>query len=163
MANHRLPEVNGDDGAWGTILNDFLTNEHYNNDNAGAGSADSGGHQNVTLRAGTTLLAPLTFTNPAAQLLSSPVAGAVEYYNNRFYLTQIINSVTNRRTVAVYDDSSGASGDMYYRDANANFVRMPVGTNTYILTSNGTIPTWTAPVAPGLTQQQVMAISSMRI
>ena len=162
MANHRLPEVNGDDGAWGTILNDFLTTEHYNNDNAGAGSADSGGHQNVTLRAGTAALAPLTFANSTFQL-ASPVAGSVEFYNNRFYLTQVINSVTNRRTVAVYDDSSGAAGDIYYRDANANLVRLPIGGNNYTLTSNGSVPVWTAPGGSGLTQQQVMAISSMRI
>jgi hypothetical protein len=157
----RLPEVNADDGAWGDILNQFLNKEHNNVDAGGAGNAASGGHMNVTLLAGTTLLAPLTFTSSTNQL-ATMVAGAVEFYNNRFYMTQIINSVTNRRAVALLDDSAGAAGDMYYRDQYGNLVTMHIGSQNNILTVNGSnVPAWSVPTT--LTQPQVMAITSMRM
>ncbi len=73
----RLPEVNGDDGAWGDILNQFLNKEHYNNDNSGAGDVASGGHMNVTLRPGTASAAPLKFTSGTN--LSAITAGVMEY------------------------------------------------------------------------------------
>jgi len=102
MANHRLPEVNGDDGAWGTILNDFLTNEHYNNDNAGAGSADSGGHQHITLRAGSTAGGTAPITLIAGPLMSTAETGAIEFNNsdNNLYFT---STGTTREMIATSD------------------------------------------------------------
>ena len=39
------------------------------------------------------------------------------------------------------------NGDLIYRDAVSD-TRLPVGTNGQVLTSNGTYPTWSTPVAP---------------
>jgi len=147
MTNYRLPEVNGDDGSWGTLLNQYLNKEHYNNDNGGVGDPASGGHQHITLRPGTATAgtAPIMFDNSASSvLLGTKVAGAFEYSytNDRFYLTQVTD--TARKAIATYyDDGSGATGDMYYRDSSGNFIRMPVGTTGKMLVSDGTTPAWT--------------------
>ena len=83
--------------------------------------------------------------------------------NGNLYVTYTQASVATRLKIAAYNDASGATGDMYYRDASGNFVKLIIGGNNYTLTSNGTTPTWTAPGGSGLTQQQVMAISSMHM
>lgn len=165
MTEQRLPAVNGDDGAWGDILNQYLSKEHYN---TGADNAVNGGHKAITLRPGTTAdgTAPIKFDSTVSSvLMTNKSAGAFEYSytNDRFYLTQVTG--TARKAIATYfDDGSGATGDMHYRDSSGNFVKLAVGSNNYILTSNGTIPTWVAPGSgSGLSQQQVMAISSMRM
>lgn len=164
MAEQRLPVVDGDDGAWGGILNEFLGKEHYNGDASYvAGTSTNGGHKTITIRPGTTAAgtAPLKFTS--GPLLATTEAGAVEFLTDKLYLTQTTG--TTRKTIAMYDDSLGATGDMYYRDASGNFVRLPVGSNTYVLTATGGVPVWAAPSGGGggLSQQQVMAINSLRI
>jgi len=156
MTQQRLPTVNSDDGDWGNILNQFLSKEHHN---TGTDNSLNGGHEKVTLTAGSAVAgtAPLKFnTGP---LLGTPEAGTVEFYNSRFYVTNTTN-VTTQKVIAAYDDSSGANGDIYYRDANANFVKLTIGADKTVLTSNGTTPGW---ATPGPTFQQVLAINSMRI
>jgi hypothetical protein len=145
MTQQRLPIVNDDDGDWGNLLNQYLKKEHYD---SGADNAANGGHQKITIIAGTTVAgtAPLKFnTGP---LLGTPEAGTVEFYNSRFYLTNTTN-VTTQKVIAAYDDSSGATGDIYYRDANANFVKLTIGADKTVLTSNGTIPGWATPASGG--------------
>lgn len=44
-----------------------------------------------------------------------------------------------------FDLGSDAQGDIFYRDSSGNFVRLPIGINGHVLTSNGTIPGWSAP------------------
>lgn len=160
MAEQRLPIVNGDDATWGTILNQFLEKEHYN---TGTDLATNGGHKTITIRPGTTSAgtAPLKFTS--GSLLTSPEAGAVEFLTDRLYFTQTTSST--RKTIAAYDDASGATGDIYYRDTSGNFVRLPIGSNTQVLTVSGGLPSWQAAAGggSGLSQQQVMSISSLRI
>lgn len=165
MANHRLPEVNGDDGNWGTLLNDYLIKEHYNNDNGGAGSSDSGGHQAITLRPGTAAdnTAPIRFDSSASSvLMTNKAAGAFEYSyaNDRFYLTQV--TTTARKAIATfYDDGSGASGDIYYRDGSGNFTRvLVVGTQNQVLSMGASnTPVWTDTTAT--IHQQTMARISL--
>jgi hypothetical protein len=160
MADQRLPVVDGDDGAWGEILNQYLEKEHYN---TGLNDVANGGHKTITVRAGTAAAntAPLKFTS--GTLLTTPEAGAIEFNNNKLYFTQTTGPT--RLTIAAYNDAAGATGDIYYRDASGNFVRLAAGTNSHVLTLASGVPTWAA--APGggggLTQQQVMAIGSMRI
>lgn len=160
MAEQRLPLVNGDDGQWGTILNQYITKEHYN---TGIDNAENGAHKTVTIRPGTATAgtAPLKFTS--GSLLTTPEAGAIEFLSDNLYFTQTTG--TTRKVIAAFDDTLGATGDIYYRDSSGNFVRLAAGTNTHVLTLSGGLPTWAA--APGggsgLTQQQVMAISSMRV
>jgi hypothetical protein len=140
MTNYRLPEVNGDDGSWGTLLNQYLNKEHYNDDNGGVGTTDSGGHQNVTLRAGATGVgtAPLKFTS--GPLMTAAEVGAIEFLTDSLYFTQTTG--TTRKVIAAYDDSSGATGDLYYRDGGGNFVRLGVGSSGDILTVNSGVPVW---------------------
>ncbi len=157
----RLPVVNGDDGAWGTILNSFLSKEHYND---GTDNPVNGGHQTVTIRAGTATAgtAPLKLTS--GTVLTTPEAGAVEFNTDRLYITQTTS--TTRKVIAAFDDSAGATGDLYYRDSSGYFVRLGIGSSSQVLTVTSGLPSW-QPAAGGggggLTQQQVMTISTMRI
>lgn len=148
MANHRLPEVNGDEGTWGTILNDFLTNEHYNNDNAGVGTADSGGHQHITVRAGTTAAGSAPIKLTSGPLMSTSEAGAVEFLSDNLYFTQTTGRA--RKAVATYyNDANGATGDMYYRDGDGNFARIPIGPANSVLSSSNGIPIWASNAPSG--------------
>jgi len=42
----------------------------------------------------------------------------------------------------------GTAGALLYQSAPSTTAKLPIGTNTYVLTSNGSIPTWTAPSVP---------------
>ncbi len=160
MAQQRLPSVGGDDGDWGNILNQYIEKEHYN---TGADNALNGGHKTITIRPGTAAAntAPLKFQS--GTLLTAPEPGAVEFDTDQLYFTQTTSNI--RKTIATYNDASGAEGDIYYRDINGNFVRLPRGSNTHVLTLTGGLPTWAAPAGGGggVSQQQVMAMQSLRI
>jgi len=162
MAQQRLPIVDSDDGLWGTLLNQYITKEHYQNPTLSTDDPVNGGHKTITVRAGTNAAstAPLKFTS--GSLMTAAEAGAVEFLTDKLYYT---TTGPSRKIIAAYDEGSpGATGDMYYRDSSGNFFRLAVGSNTYVLTSNGTTPTWAAPGGgSGLSQQQIMAISSMRM
>ena len=99
MADQRLPIVDGDEGLWGDILNQYLEKEHYN---TGINNTENGGHKTITVRAGTTAAgtAPLKFTS--GSLMSSPEVGAVEFLIDRLYYTQTTG--TTRKTIAATDD-----------------------------------------------------------
>lgn len=157
MAEQRLPIVDSDDGAWGEVLNQFISKEHYN---TGVDNPANGGHKTINLQPGTTAAgsAPIKLTSGA--LMSATEVGAVEFLTDRLYITQTTGAT--RKTIAAYNDASGATGDVYYRDSGGNFVRLGLGGNGTLLTSNGTLPVWQAPAA-GLSQQQIMAINSLRI
>lgn len=160
MAEQRLPIVNGDDGNWGTILNQFLEKEHYN---TGADLPANGGHKTITVRAGTATAGTAPIKLTSGTLLTAPEAGAIEFLSDKFYMTQTTS--TTRKTVAMYDDTSGATGDIYYRDSSGYFTRLPIGSTNNVLTVVSGLPAWAAPTGggSGLSQQQVMAINSMRI
>ena len=145
MADQRLPIVNSDDGTWGDILRQYLQKEHYDD---GTNNAANGGHKNITIRGGTAGAggAPLKFTS--GTLLTTPEAGAMEFAGDNLYLTQ--TSATTRKKVALYDDTSGATGDMYYRNASGYFARLAAGTASQILTMSGGVPSWQTPAASGL-------------
>jgi len=137
MTQQRLPIVNSDDGVWGDIIRQFLMKEHYNDD---TDNAANGGHQTITIRGGTAAsgTAPLKFTS--GTLMTTPEAGAMEFNNNFLYFT--ITSGTVRKKVAMYDDSSGANGDLYYRDSTGNFVRLAAGSNGQTLRLASGLPAW---------------------
>jgi len=143
MPPQRLPIVNGDDGTWGDILRAYLMKEHYDD---GTDNPDNGGHKTVTLRPGTASAgtAPLKFSS--GTLLSSPEAGAVEFNNDNLYFT--ITTGTTRKKVALYDDSSGATGDIYYRDSSGNFVRLGIGSEGQALTVSSGLPAWDDAASP---------------
>ncbi len=142
MAEQRLPTVGGDDGQWGTILNQFLGKEHYN---TGSDNASNGMHQGITVRAGTSSLAPLTFTTTSAALLTTPVAGSLEVDSSGLlYYTQTSGS-SNRRRVMYYDAGSAATGDVFYRDSGGNIVRLAIGSTNDVLTVASGLPSWAAP------------------
>jgi len=137
MVVQRLPIVNSDDGVWGDIIRQYLMKEHYNDD---TDNPVNGGHQKITVRAGTATAgtAPLRFTS--GTLLSSAESGAVEFNGDNLYFT--ITTGTIRKKVAIYDDASGATGDLYYRDSSGNFVRLPPGATGKTLRVSGGLPTW---------------------
>ena len=137
MTVQRLPIVNSDDGVWGDILRQYLMKEHYNDD---TDNAVNGGHKTVTIRAGTATAgtAPLKFSS--GTLLSTAEAGAVEFNTDSLYFT--ITTGTVRKKVAIYDDSSGATGDLYYRDSSGNFVRLGIGSSGQTLKVSSGLPVW---------------------
>lgn len=136
--DQRLPSVAGDDGTWGNILNQFLEKEHYN---TGTNDANNGGHKTITIRAGTATAgnAPLKFTSGTS--LTNPEAGAMEYDGNKLYFTL---SDLVRRTIAMYDDTSGALGDIYYRNSTGSLTRLAIGTFPQTLSISSGIPSWSA-------------------
>lgn len=136
----RLPIVNNDDGVWGDILRQYLKKEHTDD---GTDNAVNGGHQHITLigSTGAAGTAPITFT--AGTNLSTPVSGAMEYDGTSYYLTP---SSATRKKIAIYNDASGATGDIYYRDSSGNFTRLAPGSNGNILTLASGIPSWTTSI-----------------
>lgn len=121
MADQRLPTVNGDDGAWGDILNEFLGKEHYNGDaNYTPGTSTNGGHETVTIRPGTTAAgtAPLKLTS--GPLMTAPEAGAIEFLTDKLYFTQttsatrkVITTGDTNITVSTSAPSSPVTGDLW--------------------------------------------------
>lgn len=136
----RLPVPNSDDGVWGDELVQWLTKEHYDNPSHVDDSTNNGGHQKITIRAGTATAgtAPLKFTS--GTLLGSPEAGAVEFNTDSLYYTD--TSGPTRRKIAAYDDSGSAQGDLYYRDSSGYFVKLALGTGNQVLSVNGSVPGW---------------------
>jgi hypothetical protein len=137
MVQQRLPIVNSDDGLWGDIIRQYIMKEHFNDD---TDNAVNGGHKTVTIRAGTATAgtAPLKFAS--GTLLSSAEAGAMEFNSDSLYFT--ITTGTIRKKIALYDDSSGATGDLHYRDSSGNFVRLGVGATGKTLRVSGGLPAW---------------------
>jgi hypothetical protein len=137
MTQQRLPIVNSDDGVWGDIIRQYIMKEHYNDD---TDNPINGSHKTVTIRPGTASAgtAPLKFTS--GTLLTTPETGATEFAGDNLYFT--ITTGTTRKKVALYDDSSGATGDLYYRDATGNFVRLPVGSSGKTLRVASGVPAW---------------------
>lgn len=117
----RLPIVDGDDGEWGTILNQYLSKEHYN---TGTDNAANGGHKTVTIQPGTTAAgtAPLKFT--AGPLTTTAEAGAVEFNGNHLHFTHPTGS--SREIVATIP-ATGTAGEVYYRGANGTLVAVSGG------------------------------------
>lgn len=140
MAEQRLPIVNNDDGVWGDILRQFLMKEHYNDDTDNP--TENGRHHKVTIRAGTTAAgtAPLKFLS--GSLMTAAEAGAVEFNTDTLYFTITTGAV--RKKVAMYDDTSGATGDVYYRDSNGHLVRLAIGSTGQALRVSGGVPAWTS-------------------
>jgi hypothetical protein len=91
-------------------------------------------------RAGTTAAntAPIKLTS--GSLLTSAEAGAIEFLTDNLYFTQTTS--TTRKKVATYDDSSGATGDIYYRDSSGYFVRLGIGSSNQVLGVSGGLPAW---------------------
>jgi hypothetical protein len=161
MADQRLPTVDGDDGAWGDILNEFLGKEHYNGDgDFNPASSENGGHEKVTIRAGTTAAgtAPITLTSGALMTAAEP--GAVEFLTDKLYYT---TTTPTRMTLAAYPTTGGALGDVYYRSSGGSLTVLTAGTDTHVLTLASGVPTWAAPPGggSGLTQAQVLARQSI--
>ena len=142
MVEQRLPAIDGDEGHWGEILNLFLSKEHYN---SGTDSVTNGSHQKITIQPGTASAgtAPLKFSS--GTLLSSPEAGAVEFNTDTLYFTQTTS--TTRKKIAAYDDTSGATGDIYYRNSSGYFTRLGVGSTGNMLTVSGGIPSWSSSIS----------------
>lgn len=133
----RLPIVNSDDGQWGDIINQYLKKEHYDD---ATDNAVNGGHQKITVRAGTATAGTAPIKLTSGTLLTTPEAGAVEFLTDRYYVTQTTS--TTRKVLAAFDDSSGATGDVYYRDSSGNFVRLGIGSSNQVLSIVSGLPSW---------------------
>jgi hypothetical protein len=135
----RLPIVNSDDGVWGDILRQYLMKEHYNDD---TDNPVNGGHQKITVRAGTATAGTAPIKLTSGTVMSTPEAGAIEFNSDTLFFT--ITTGTVRKKVALYDDTSGATGDIYYRDSSGYFVRLGIGSTGQSLRVSGGIPAWSS-------------------
>lgn len=117
MAEQRLPIVDGDDGAWGDILNQFISKQHYD---TGLDDSANGDHKTITIRPGTTAAgtAPLKFTS--GPLMSTPEAGSVEFLTDKLYFTKttnasrsVITTGDTNITVSNSAPSSPSVGDLW--------------------------------------------------
>ena len=133
----RLPSVNSDDGQWGDILNQYISLQHYNN--AGVNDPLNGTHKTVTLQPGTTasLTAPLKFA--AGPLMTTPEAGAVEFYGDNLFFTQATGPY---RKVLITTDYAGGVGDTLYLNSSQQAVRLPIGASGQVLTVVSGFPLW---------------------
>jgi|GEM_PF-811995 len=135
----RLPIVNSDDGVWGDIIRQYIKKEHYDD---GTDNAVNGGHQNITVRAGTATAGTAPIKLTSGTLLTASEAGAVEFNSDSLYFT--ITTGASRRKIALYDDSAGATGDLYYRNSSGYFTRLPIGSTSQTLQVTGGVPVWDA-------------------
>jgi hypothetical protein len=133
----RLPIVNSDDGIWGDILRQYLMKEHYDD---GTSNAVNGGHQKITVRAGTATAGTAPIKLTSGTLMTAAEAGAIEFDNDSLYFT--ITTGDTRKKVALYDDSVGATGDLYYRNSSGIFTRLPAGADGKTLRVVSGVPTW---------------------
>ncbi len=143
----RLPIVNSDDGVWGDIIRQYIKKEHYDD---GTDNAVNGGHQTITVRAGTASAGTAPITLTSGTLMTASEVGAVEFNNDSLYFT--ITTGTSRRKVALYDDSAGATGDLYYRNSSGYFTRLAVGATGQTLGVVSGSPTWTDMTYPTATK-----------
>jgi hypothetical protein len=158
MYPQRLPIVGSDDGTWGNILLQYLQLQHVN---TGTNSATNGGHQNVTITAGTPSAAPLTFTSGTS--LTTPAAGSMEFTTDTLYFT--ITTGTARETVAMFNDASGAQGDIHYRGSGAAgsagpLQRLGIGSTGQYLGVSGGVPAWTNLTYPTSTKTSAYTITT---
>ncbi len=143
----RLPIVNSDDGVWGDIIRQYIKKEHYDD---GTDNAVNGGHQTITVRAGTASAGTAPITLTSGTLMTASEVGAVEFNNDSLYFT--ITTGTSRRKVALYDDSAGATGDLYYRNSSGYFTRLAVGSTGQRLGVASGSPTWQDTTYPTATK-----------
>ena len=123
----RLPTVNGDNGTWGTVLNDFLSVAH-----AAGGTLNDGTVSNSTIVDGTIALAKLTSSvqtslgkADAALAASGLDAATAALVSGSSSTATAINSKISAATsgsTSIYilatsdpDPSSGSPAGLYFR------------------------------------------------
>lgn len=160
MAEQRLPIVDSDDGAWGDILNQYIEKEHYN---TGVNNAANGGHQHITLRAGTTAAGTAPIKLTSGDLMSAPEAGAVEFLTDNLYFTQTTGTA---RKVITTNDTNGNLPANNLIEGYAS-TATAAGTTTLTVTSKfqqyftgSTTQTVVMPVVSGLTIGQQWQINN---
>lgn len=132
----RLPVVEGDDGQWGDVLNQYLEKEHYN---TGLDDTTNGGHKTITIKPGTDAsgTAPLKFTS--GPLMTIPETGAVEFLSDRFYYTQ--TTAMARKTIATIDDIEHTPTAIWGDYLMSSSIQ--VGMTSYVqVPYSGTIISW---------------------
>lgn len=140
MEEQRLPIVNGDDGHWGDILNQYIGKEHYN---TGSDNVANGSHQWINVvpsdtgTSGTASAAPIKLAS--GPLLGAPQAGAIEFLTDRLYFTQTTG--TTRKTVANTDDITHTPTAVWGDNVMAYSIQ--VGTTSYVrVPYSGAIVSW---------------------
>lgn len=153
----RLPTVNGDDGQWGTILNQYLGKEHFDD---ATDNPLNGGHKTITIRAGTAVAGTAPLKIASGIILTTPEVGAIEFSTDRLYYTQTTG--TSRRVIAAFDAASAATGDLHYVDAGGNFAKLAIGSSMQVLTVVTGLPAWQTPtVGIGAGSQTIGQISAI--
>jgi hypothetical protein len=152
----RLPIVNSDDGTWGDIIRQYIQKEHYDD---GTDNPINGGHQKITVRAGTAAAGTAPIKLTSGTLMTAAEVGAVEFNTDSLYFT--ITTGAARRKVALYDDTGGATGDIYYRNSSGYFTKLPIGTaDGQQLTVSGGTPAWKDTILPTATKTTSYTVSA---
>ncbi len=136
MAEQRLPIVDSDDGAWGDILNQFISKEHYN---TGVNNPANGGHKTINLQPGTTAAGSAPIKLTSGPLMSATEVGAIEFLTDRLYYTQTTGAT--RRTVASTNDIMFTPTAVWGDGVSSSSVS--AGTKCYVrVPYTGTIVSW---------------------
>ena len=83
---------------------------------------------------------------PSANVTATTFTGALN--GNSSTATSAGTCTGNSATAT--NISSGNAGDLLYQSGTSATAKLPIGTPTYVLTSSGSIPQWTAPITPTL-------------
>jgi len=76
--------------------------------------------------------------------ISCPSATAISAPSANITATTFTGALAGNASTAS-NIALGTAGDLLYQGASNSTTKLPIGTSTYILTSNGVIPQWTAP------------------
>ena len=77
----------------------------------------------------------------AMDLTTNQTVGGTKIFSNT--ISGSINGTANTST----NITLGNAGDLLYQSGTSATAKLPIGTSSYVLTSNGSIPQWTAPGA----------------
>lgn len=94
----------------------------------------------------TTEFTTITTNNPTITGFTDPVASNSS--SNIATTRWVQSAITAGGSATANNIAGGIAGDLLYQSAPSTTAKLPIGLNTYILTSNGSIPVWTAPVVP---------------
>jgi hypothetical protein len=96
----------------------------------------------------TTLNSIGTATFSGIPTCSAPQPVATDTSTKMPTTSWVQTAITAGTSASANNITGGFTGDLLYQSGVGATAKLPIGSNTYVLTSNGSTPTWTAPFVP---------------